>query len=89
MIKDQCVSITDLRRNAKEVLERLPKTGVQYIFVNNRPKAVLVDIDDFEERYSSPVELVRLEDDEISPELKEKFNKAKGMKKSQFINTPC
>lgn len=48
MIKDKVISISDLRTNATKIIENLPKTGDQYIFVHNKPKAVLVDIDWFE-----------------------------------------
>ncbi|QFR38811.1 type II toxin-antitoxin system Phd/YefM family antitoxin [Candidatus Gracilibacteria bacterium 28_42_T64] len=48
MIKDKVISISELRSNATKIIENLPKTGDQYIFVHNKPKAVLVDIDWFE-----------------------------------------
>jgi len=46
MIKEQCISITDLRKNATTYLGSLKKP--KYIFVNNKPKAVLMDIDEYE-----------------------------------------
>ncbi len=46
MIKEQCISITDLRKNATMYLGSLKKP--KYIFVNNKPKAVLIDIDEYE-----------------------------------------
>ncbi|USN58965.1 MAG: type II toxin-antitoxin system Phd/YefM family antitoxin [Candidatus Peribacteria bacterium] len=48
MIKDRVISISDLRTNATKIINDLPKTGDKYIFVHNKPKAVLVDIDWFE-----------------------------------------
>jgi len=48
MIKDKVISISDLRSNATKIIESLPETGDQYIFIHNKPKAVLVDIDWFE-----------------------------------------
>jgi len=48
MIKDKIISISDLRANATKIIDNLPKTGDQYIFVHNKPKAVLVDVDWFE-----------------------------------------
>jgi hypothetical protein len=46
MIKEQCISVTDLRKHATSYLQslKIPK----YIFVNNKPKAVLLDIDIYE-----------------------------------------
>lgn len=48
MIKDKVISISELRSNATKIIDNLHKTGDQYIFVHNKPKAVLVDIDWFE-----------------------------------------
>jgi len=45
MITDKIISISDLRTNATNVIKELPQTGSKYIFVHNKPKAVLVDID--------------------------------------------
>lgn len=48
MIKDKVISISDLRTHATKIINNLSQTGDQYIFVHNRPKAVLVDVDWFE-----------------------------------------
>ena len=48
MIKDKVISISDLRSNATKIIENLSKTWDKYIFIHNKPKAVLVDIDWFE-----------------------------------------
>jgi hypothetical protein len=48
MIKDKVISISELRSNATKIIENLHKTGDQYIFIHNKPRAVLVDIDWFE-----------------------------------------
>jgi PHD/YefM family antitoxin component YafN of YafNO toxin-antitoxin module len=48
MIKDKIISISDLRTNATKIIDNLPKTGDQYIFVHNKPRAVLVNVDWFE-----------------------------------------
>ena len=46
MVTDQCVSVTDLKRNSRAILLSLKKSGPKVIFVNNKPVAVLQDIDD-------------------------------------------
>ena len=48
MLKDKVISISDLRTNATKIIKDLPKTGDKYIFIHNKPRAVLVDIDWFE-----------------------------------------
>ena len=47
MLADQCVSITDLRFKTKECLSDLWRHE-KYVFINNKPVAVLVDIAQFE-----------------------------------------
>lgn len=47
MLKDQCISITDLRVKTKDCLEGL-KGKPKYIFANNKLVGVLVDPDEYE-----------------------------------------
>ena len=81
---DKCISITDLRLKTKQCLSDL-STGERYIFVNNKPTAVLVDIDVFEELHA-PITLREMEDKDISSYLKKKIQEAKSMQKSSFMN---
>jgi prevent-host-death family protein len=85
MVKDQCISITDLRRNAKKVLDQLSQVGAQYIFVNNRPKAVILDIDEYED-LSGKTFLRRLPDSEVTPEMKKKIEETKKIPDSELLN---
>ena len=45
---DQCVAVTELKRNASGLIKSLKKNWNKIIFVNNKPVAVLSDIDDFD-----------------------------------------
>ena len=47
MLTNQCISITDLRTKTKERLDDLWKQE-KYVFVNNKPVAVLMDVVMFE-----------------------------------------
>ncbi|MFA6255907.1 MAG: hypothetical protein WC606_01865 [Candidatus Absconditabacterales bacterium] len=47
MLTNQCISITDLRTKTKERLDDLGKQE-KYVFVNNKPVAVLMDVVMFE-----------------------------------------
>ena len=47
MLREQCISITDLRTKRNACLENL-QTAEKYIFINNKPVAVLMDITKFE-----------------------------------------
>lgn len=84
MLKDQCISVTDLRTKTKECLEDLGKEP-KYIFINNRPIAVLLDISQYEATFSKP-ELIELTENEVSADLKKQALAAKKTKKTDLIN---
>jgi PHD/YefM family antitoxin component YafN of YafNO toxin-antitoxin module len=46
MLTEQVISITDLRKDTTSIINnlRLPK----YVFVNNKPKAVVMDMEEYE-----------------------------------------
>ena len=46
MITDQCVSVTDLKKNMNSYVKDLKKDKI--IFVNNTPVAVLMDVKKYE-----------------------------------------
>lgn len=83
MLKDQCISITELRTKTKECLEDLEKNP-KYVFVNNKPVAVIITIEEYD-NYTNP-ELIELETSEVSTDLKKFANKAKKIKKEDLIN---
>lgn len=84
MFQDQCISVTDLRTKTKECLEDLNKEP-KYIFINNRPIAVLIDIISYEKCCLKP-ELIELNDNEVDEKLIKQAKKAKQAKKSDLIN---
>ena len=48
MTSDQCISVTELEKNTSAIIRRSKTAGAQYIFVNNKPQAVILDIQTFE-----------------------------------------
>lgn len=46
MITNQCISITDFKKNPHAYIKDL-RNGSKYIFVNNKPVAVISDIANF------------------------------------------
>ena len=83
MTKDQCISITDLRLNTKKCLSDLNKP--KFVFVNNKPVAVILDIDTYEAEYSN-YEIKELETSEVTPEIYSAYKTAKLTKKSDLIS---
>lgn len=83
MLQDQCISVTDLRTKTKECLEDLNKEP-KYVFINNRPIAVLVDIKEYEAHFKP--QLVELNAEEVDENLKKHAARARKSKKSDLIN---
>lgn len=48
MQTEQCISVTELSKNTSSIIKRTPRVGVQYIFVNNKPKAVILSMQEYE-----------------------------------------
>lgn len=70
MISNQCVSVSQLARHASAVLRKVKATGKQFVFVNNQPQAVILDIRAYE--------ALGLPDDDANwtPELEASYQKA-------------
>lgn len=84
MFKDQCISITDLRTKTKECLEDLEREP-KYVFVNNKPIAVLLDINEYEIAFMKP-ELKELSLEEVDSATLKAAEKARRTKKSDLVN---
>jgi len=82
MLKDQCISVTDLRTKTKKCVEGLEKAP-KYIFVNNKPIAVLVDIEEYEHHFLRPI-LTELSVDEVDKKLLKRAALARKTKKSDL-----
>ena len=61
------------------------RTAQKYIFINNKPTAVLISIEDFETRFKKPM-LIELSKDEVTPALKTKIEKSKIIPESELQN---
>ncbi len=84
MTKSQCISVTQLRTETKRCLEGV-KEEPKYIFINNQPIAVIINIDDYE-NLCGYTELEELDEKDISKKLKKEAKKAKRAKQSELIN---
>ncbi len=84
MIKDQCISVTDLRTNTKKCLEGLEQEP-KYVFINNKPVAVIVDIVAYEKTFKR-TELVELDESEVTPEMKKKVEEALKTRKEDLLD---
>ncbi len=84
MFREQCVSVTDLRTKTKQCLDGITRDP-KYIFINNRPVAVLVSIRAYEEQFMQP-HLVELSENAVDVSVKKQAAAARRTKKSSLIN---
>ncbi len=59
MISDQIIAVSEFRKNPTKVINEVSKWKSKYIFIHNKPKAVLVDVEWFEkmsQEYEIPTE---------------------------------
>lgn len=56
MRTEQCVSVTELAKNTSGIIRRAPDMGAQYVFVNNKPQAVILGMRQFEQMQKALVE---------------------------------
>jgi len=84
MFQDQCISITDLRKNTTKCLQNLEKNE-KFIFINNKPVAVIIDINQYEQNFHKP-SLIELPKTEISTNIKKLAEETQKMNSSEFIN---
>lgn len=84
MLKDQCISVTDLRTKTKQCLDGVTREP-KYIFINNRPIAVLMDLRTYEDRFAQP-RLFELSEDAVDARTKKRAASARRMKKENLMN---
>lgn len=84
MTKDQCVSVTELRTKTKECLENIEKKP-KYVFINNKPIAVIIGIDKYEAEFLN-TDLMELDSSKVDARLKVEAQKAKNLKANDIIN---
>lgn len=83
MFKERCISVTELRTRTKKCLQGLRKRP-KYVFVNNRPVAVLLDIDEFE-TLAKP-DLLELSKEEVSDSLRRQAASARKTPKDELLD---
>jgi hypothetical protein len=84
MLSNRCVSVTDLRTKTKQCLDDLD-TEPKYIFTNNRPIAVLVDVNQYEEYFLRP-SLIELKANQVNTKLRAGAKLARRSKPKDLVN---
>lgn len=87
MRTEQCISVTELSKNTSRIIHRAPQMGAQYVFVNNKPQAVILSMQQYEKfEKDEKVEFWTALFENISPETKEMYIQAKKQSKDVFID---
>lgn len=86
MRADQCISVTELSKNTSGVIRRASNVGTQYVFVNNKPQAVILSMAEYEALESRSVEFGTVLYSELSPETKTMYDQAKKQPKISFVD---
>lgn len=86
MLKEKFISITDLRKNASTYVWWISKSWEKIIFVNNKPKAVLIDFDIYDKLVNENIKLYQSYDGNLIKEDKKELVKIKKMKEEEFYN---
>lgn len=84
MLRDQCISVTDLRTKTKQCLDGVAREP-KYIFINNRPIAVIMGLRAYESGFVEP-RLFELSEDAVDARVKKRAASARRMKKAGLMN---
>lgn len=83
MLKQQVISVTDLRKKTKECLEGLHENP-KFIFMNNKMVGVLLDVDEYE-TLTKP-DLFEISEEELGAEIRKKASAARKTPKEELLN---
>lgn len=87
MRTEQCVSVTELSKNTSRIIHRAPQVGAQYIFVNNKPQAVILSMQQYEKfEKDEKVEFGTTLFETLSPEAQDMYAGAKKQSKDTFVD---
>ena len=88
MIADDCISISELKKSPSQVLKNLKQDKKKFIFVNNKPKAMILDFNFCEQLgiTNDFVEFGTMDKDDLSPEALIQFKGSEKLDTSEFID---
>jgi hypothetical protein len=86
MLSEQCISVTELAKNTSGIIKRAITFGTQYIFVNNKPQAVILSMKEYEAYEKNRVEFGYVHPSELSEDTLSMIDRAKKLSKKEFID---
>jgi len=86
MLTEQCISVSELSRNTSGIIKKAKDTPVQYVFVNNKPQAVILGMKQFEALESHMVEFGEVDLHDLSQETQAAYARSKALPKNVFLD---
>jgi len=88
MIASDCISISELKRSPSQVIKSLARDKKKFIFVNNKPKAMILDFGLCEELGITDefVEFGIVDRSSLSTETLQQIEEAEKLDSSEFID---
>ena len=80
------ISISDLSHSATSIIKWLKETWDQIVLIDNKPSAVIIDYDKYQEMIDGPLELVEYSFGDLSEEDKKLVKEVKKMPDSAFTD---
>ena len=86
MLTEQCVSVSELARNTSGIIRKAKDAGVQYVFVNNKPQAVILGMKQYEALESRMVEFGIADIGDLSDETRAMYTRSQKLPKDSFVD---
>jgi len=86
MRAEQCISVTELSKNTSGIIHRASQLGTQFVFVNNKPQAAILSMEQYEAFQKQMVEFGMVERKDLSSETKAMYDRAKKLPKNSFVD---
>ena len=86
MLTEQCISVSELARNTSGIIRKAKDTGVQYVFVNNKPQAVILGMKQYEALESRKVEFGIADIGDLSDETLAMYTRSQKLPKDSFVD---
>jgi prevent-host-death family protein len=86
MLAEQCISVSELSRNTSGIIRKAKDRGIQYVFVNNKPQAVILGMEQYEALEGRSVEFGVANSETLSAETRAMYARSKALPKDSFTD---
>lgn len=88
MIANDCISISELKKSPSQILKSLKQDKKKFIFVNNKPQAMILDFDFCEQLWITDdfIEFWIVDKTELSLETQKRLKESEKIPLSEYVN---